>query len=1011
MRFSRLVVCAVVVLLAALPFQPWLAAKPGSCFFEAKVVSSKSGLLKLFYDIGNGYNETDEGLAAVVAGEASTVRIPLPAGTLGGLRLAFQNGELEMTISGARVVDASGNVLRQFPAAEIRGYSQIDKLEAHGDGVLVGSSRDASYPQVMFLLPRPMPLPLRHWWWGMIFGFVLLSVAVVLAERWAGNGRIDRLWSTLVARPGPSIVGAALLGTLLANYPVIFAGKSLLSPNLNTALLYVECPYVPGFQSVEKGNSNSADIDALMWEHLPLSMMQARALLTDHELPLWNRYNSTGISLLGQGQSCFGDPLQLLPILARGASWAWDLKFLVAKALLGIGVGFCVWRLTGHLGSSALMAISAQFIGFFVYRINHPAIFSLCYSPWILYAWFRILEARTLPRSILWLGALLAANGMELCSGTVKEAYILLLSLNFSGACMLLMSDRPWAAKFRLLAASAGAGVVFAMGTSPGWFTFLRELRGSRTTYDAPQTFQLQPGMAVGLFDEVFYRPFQVFINVINPSANFFVLIGLIWVFAAWKSSKADRRVVALLVSALPALLLVYGIVPPALVARVPFLGNILHIDNTFSCVLIVLFTVLAGFGWKQAWAILGTEEGRSASVRVASVVVVMYVFYVGTVQAVVRSQYYLHTWGSLVKPGSFVQWYGLSLVGGSVLLLWVLCRLRTRGAWTSGTMLLGLLAFASLHWRLGLHIGMAAQDYVIMPTSRVDLLAPSPAVEAVKGRMKEPQRAIGFMDNFFPGWTGAYGIESICGPEALMNKDYRDLMSASGIERVWDWRYRLEDKDLVAVKPLLDLLNVRYYLDYPAGHRGGRDVLSPVFSGDMEVYESKGAWPRAFFTDVAAVYSEAPDFWDRVKGGDGRPFAAIQHDDWLGLSPAPAVSSDLSQRVVAPASDYVLTQNATTFSVTASGPGVIVLTEAYEQGDFKAYLNGARVPYFRVNQAFKGIYVDSPGTYLVTFSYWPHDLTTTLIVAAVGALFGLAGFFAALKSARTEGSLAPFEV
>jgi uncharacterized membrane protein YfhO len=146
------------------------------------------------------------------------------------------------------------------------------------------------------------------------------------------------------------------------------------------------------------------------------------------------------------------------------------------------------------------------------------------------------------------------------------------------------------------------------------------------------------------------------------------------------------------------------------------------------------------------------------------------------------------------------------------------------------------------------------------------------------------------------------------------------------------------------------------------------------------------------------------------VKIGDGRPFAAIQHDDWLGLSPAPTVSSDLSRRTVTPASDYSLTENATAFTVTASGPGVIVLTEAYERGNFQATLNGIKVPYFRVNQAFKGVYVDSPGTYLVTFSYWPRYLTVTLVVAAVGAILGIAGFVAALRSARTEGSFSPCE-
>jgi hypothetical protein len=466
--------------------------------------------------------------------------------------------------------------------------------------------------------------------------------------------------------------------------------------------------------------------------------------------------------------------------------------------------------------------------------------------------------------------------------------------------------------------------------------------------------------------------------------------------------------VLGLLLSALPALLLVYGIVPPALIARVPFLGNILHVDNTFSCVLIVLFTVLAGFGWRQAWVVLGTPEGRWASARVGGIVVLIYLSYLGTVQTVVRSQYYSQTWGALVKPGSFVQWYGLSLVAGSILLLWVLNRFKARGAWTAPLALLAILAFASLHWRHGLQEGMADANYIIMPASRVDLLASSPSVETIKARMKEPARAIGFMDNFFPGWTAAYGIEGICGPDALMNKDYRELMGVSGIERLWDWRYRLQDKDLATVMPLLDLLNVRFYLDYPSGHRDGRDALRTLVSSDMEVYESPTTWPRAFFTDSAAVYSDVSQFWSKVKSANGKPFAAIQHDDWMNLSPAPIVSSDLSKRSVTPAGDFALTENSTSFKVNASGPGVIVLTEAYERKNFRASLNGVPIPYFRVNHAFKGIYVESPGTYLVTFTYWPADLTLTIVVAAMGLVLGFAGIAKAFKGARSEGPLGP---
>ena len=131
------------------------------------------------------------------------------------------------------------------------------------------------------------------------------------------------------------------------------------------------------------------------------------------------------------------------------------------------------------------------------------------------------------------------------------------------------------------------------------------------------------------------------------------------------------------------------------------------------------------------------------------------------------------------------------------------------------------------------------------------------------------------------------------------MNPYYRELMDASGIEKVWDWRYMLHEKDLKAAHPILDLLNVRYYLDYPAGDRAPAAQLTPVLSADMEVFESPTYWPRAFFTDGVILCDDAAQFCSRVREGDGRPLAALERSDWENLSPAPPISASLGGRSV----------------------------------------------------------------------------------------------------------------
>ncbi|HXN35974.1 MAG TPA: hypothetical protein VN877_07370, partial [Opitutaceae bacterium] len=474
------------------------------------------------------------------------------------------------------------------------------------------------------------------------------------------------------------------------------------------------------------------------------------------------------------------------------------------------------------------------------------------------------------------------------------------------------------------------------------------------------------------------------------------ILGGLLWCAVRWRSILADRRAAALAVSSLPSLALVFGVVPPALVARVPFLGNVMHIDNTFSCVLVVIFAVLAGFGWREAWQRLGSEEGRSEGLGVLALVIVIYAAYLGTAQAIVRSAYYDQTWGKFVRLGAFVHAYGLSLVGALAALMWAMRISLRRRCLSPAAALVAVLALGALHWRQGLQLGTSFPGYSILPASRVDLQARSPAVDAVLAMRESPFRAVGLVDNLFPGWTAVYDLEGISGPDALMNRYYRQLMEASGIERVWDWRYRVQAGQLASVRPLLDLLNVRFYLDYPAGRR--QPLLRPFRSLDMEVLESPSFWPRAFFTDGVMAYREPADLWSLIREGDGRPFAAIQGADLARMAPSPRVIRDPGDRRVEPARDYSMTANTTSFTVTATGPGIIVLTEAYERGNFEATVNGSPAPYVRVNHAFKGIFVDRPGTFRVRFAYWPRDLSAALRLAAGGLALAALGIIAAFR-------------
>lgn len=1019
--WATLAACAACVLGVALLLDPWGRPLQSGWEFQIEAESDQAGLVQLYYDIGRGLSEADSAIEAVPAGRRTLLRFPLPSGSYRILRFDPNDRPAKMTFADARIADRAGRVLRVFGPEQFKPQYQIDGAKPDGAGLRIEITPGGYDPQIGIDFGGPLTLAKPRWWWSAVAGFAALATAALGGSRLAlsrsrrPGPRASDLWAWAEGRPGRALVVAAGLGTLAANLPVVFAGRSIVTPDFGVALLYGQAPWLPGFQSVEASDPHKADVAALLWHHLPLSMIERRAVFRDGELPLWNRFDSGGSPLLGQGQSCFGDPLNLLPILADGTAWSWDLKFLVAKWLLALGLGLCSWRCSRSLPASLLIAASAPFFGYFVYRINHPAIFSLCYSPWILYAWLGAAESGTARGAVLWFSGLIAANWTEMNSGTVKEAYTLILTLNGSGLCVLLGMRRPFPRKAALLGGAVLAGAIFALVGAPVWSTFLRALKASYTSYNSPLAFQLEPSMLLGLFDEAFYRPFQLESGVVNPSANVIVLAGLLWAAVRWRSLAPDRTAAALLVSTLPALALAFGVVPPDVAARVPFLGNILHVDNTFSCSLIVVLAVVSSVGWREAFGRLGMRSGWREGTVVVVLFLILWMALLGTAQAIVRSAYWERTWGKLITVDPFIYGYGLSLAVGLAILLGAVAAMRRRRAPTAALLLVALLGFGMLSWRGALQVNSAYPDYVVQPTRRMNLQADSPALDAIRADAKEPFRVLGFHNDLLPGWSGVYGLEGICGPDALVNRYYRELLDAAGVNRVWDWRYIVEPPDLRRLQPVFDLLNVRFYVSYRQDPKPIERFLRPLSSLDMESYVSNSAWPRAFFTDSAAVYADVAQFCSWVKAGDGRPFVGIEHSDWVALRPLPRVSGDLAKRVVRPAEDYRLTTNSTAFTVTATGPGFIVLEEAFERGNFRATIDGAAAPVIRMNHAFKGVYVDAPGTYRVMFTYWPAGLSTSLKLSGLGLalwamVVALAVFFGKDRRGEEAGgaSLSP---
>jgi len=197
-----------------------------------------------------------------------------------------------------------------------------------------------------------------------------------------------------------------------------------------------------------------------------------------------------------------------------------------------------------------------------------------------------------------------------------------------------------------------------------------------------------------------------------------------------------------------------------------------------------------------------------------------------------------------------------------------------------------------------------------------------------------------------------------------------------------------VEKGNLGTIIPLHDLLNVRYFLDAPHEPTVPEGSLTNLASLDLAVYKNNTAWPRAFFVDEVRTYDTVGQFLEMIRGDPSRPLAAVQKDDISAATvQVITASGSASGSRIVPARDYRLTNNTTTFVVDAPAPGVVVLTEAYQPGDFIARVNGVRSNYFRINHAFRGIKIPKAGTYIISFSYWPRHFTAALIMFGSGLI------------------------
>jgi hypothetical protein len=809
-----------------------------------------------------------------------------------------------------------------------------------------------------------------------------------------GTGSAGRFseWST--KHPILAIMLVSLLAVVINCYPIIFCGRSYVSPACVEWMVYDWSPPLPGMDPARYQNvaQHGSDVGAMMWWGVPIGFVESRGLLEHGEIPLWNRYSHAGDTLIGQAVSMLGDPLQLIVILGRGSAGAWDVKFLAAKFLFCAGFGLLIRRLLGSRPLSLIYAALAAYCGAFFFINNHPVFFVFCYAPWILLsalAWLDVQSGRHIRWGLVWL----LVNFACFNAGHVEAAVVLIGGLNLTAVAYVLARHRKLAGMAAVLGRVIVGTILFLGLTAPMWMSFLAALDGAYTLHSEVRVTQLPYVTLLGVFDDLFFLlPLRSdAYAAIAPGTSLLVMVGYIFSALRWRQLRGETFFWV----NTGAIMLwggcVFGWVPAPILAAIPLLNRVGHIYTDFSYLLVIQLTIQSAFGFK---CLAEEKDFRRAAVDF---------FWVGLIFGGMLLMYCFGITHNAI-PWDYVL---CVLAGGfGMPLLFAYLKSVNRPITVIGWAGIIFLGFVP-QFRFGLYT-MGSDDLLMLPGPRAVLDAPSKAIDKIRADKSGPFRVVGMNWAFAGDYSAVYNLEDIRSCAPLSNGEFINLVrKIPGVEFGGEAGWAIRILNPVAAQPLLNLLNVKYLLARPDPKTQVREGLDFRITdrSDFLVLENLQAWPRAFFSDKVSTNSSTEEFIQQLSESSKQPFVSLSEDE-IRKRPGLQALENTRQASIMPATHYRLLPNSTAFDVHAPSAGVVFLAEGQAR-DFTAMANGEPKEVLTVNRAFKGVYLDKPGDYHVEFIYRPRHwrLACALFWISIGGVIILA--LMAYASSGCRSSLA----